>query len=219
MSDRLTKSEWLRHGLRMLASEGSGALKVGRMSEKLSVSRGSFYWHFRDIEDFRCQLLERWQEISTDQIITELDSRPGDPGRLKDLMHRAFNTQRNLDQLSGRGLPTTKTSPASLPPSMSEGSAASPDCWLKPASIASALPIAPPSFIGPFWDNPLLWTDATLPSRPARGQSSAVRLLLSRLGRARRRAREGLRRRLRERRRVLRQRQSGPDGLHMTAAG
>ena len=98
MSDRLTKSEWLRHGLRTLASEGSGALKVGPMSEKLNVSRGSFYWHFRDIEDFRCQLLERWQEISTDQIITELDSRPGDPGRLKDLMHRAFNTQRNLDQ-------------------------------------------------------------------------------------------------------------------------
>jgi AcrR family transcriptional regulator len=98
MSDRLTKSEWLRQGLRTLASDGPGALKVGRMSEKLSVSRGSFYWHFRDIEDFRSQLLQRWQEISTDQVITELDSRPGDPGRLKKLMHRAFSTQRNLDQ-------------------------------------------------------------------------------------------------------------------------
>ena len=45
MSDRLTKSEWLRHGLRTLASEGPVALKVGPMSEKLNVSRGSFYWH------------------------------------------------------------------------------------------------------------------------------------------------------------------------------
>lgn len=98
MSDRLTKSEWLQHGLRTLASEGPGALKVGPMSEKLNVSRGSFYWHFRDIEDFRSQLLQRWQEVSTDQIIDELDSRPGDPGRLRNLMHRAFSTQRNLDR-------------------------------------------------------------------------------------------------------------------------
>ena len=98
VSDRLTKSEWLRHGLRTLASDGPGALKVGSMSEKLNVSRGSFYWHFRDIEDFRSQLLQSWQEISTDQIITELDNRPDDPSRLRDLMHRAFSRQRNLDQ-------------------------------------------------------------------------------------------------------------------------
>jgi len=98
VSDRLTKSEWLRHGLRTLASDGPRALKVGSMSEKLNVSRGSFYWHFRDIEDFRSQLLQSWQEISTDQIITELDNRPDDPSRLRDLMHRAFSRQRNLDQ-------------------------------------------------------------------------------------------------------------------------
>jgi AcrR family transcriptional regulator len=98
VSDRLTKSEWLRHGLRTLASEGPGALKVGPMSEKLNVSRGSFYWHFRGIEDFRSQLLQNWQEVSTDQVINELDSRPRDPGRLRDLMHRAFSTQRKLDR-------------------------------------------------------------------------------------------------------------------------
>jgi AcrR family transcriptional regulator len=98
VSDRLSKSEWLRHGLRTLASEGPGALKVGPMSEKLNVSRGSFYWHFRDLGDFRSQLLQSWQEISTDQIIDELDSRPGDPGRLRNLMRRAFSTQRNLDR-------------------------------------------------------------------------------------------------------------------------
>jgi AcrR family transcriptional regulator len=98
VSDRLTKSEWLRHGLRTLALKGLGALKVGPMAAKLNVSRGSFYWHFRDIEDFRSQLLQSWQEISTDQIIDELDKRPGDPGRLRDLMHRAFSRQRNLDR-------------------------------------------------------------------------------------------------------------------------
>ena len=98
MSDRLTKPEWLKHGLSMLAREGPGALKVGPLSEKLHVSRGSFYWHFRNIEDFRSQLLQRWQEISTDQVIDELDARPDDPDRLKALLRSAFGGQRKLDR-------------------------------------------------------------------------------------------------------------------------
>ena len=48
MTDRLAKSDWIEHGLRTLANEGANALKVGPMAAKLEVSRGSFYWHFRD---------------------------------------------------------------------------------------------------------------------------------------------------------------------------
>jgi AcrR family transcriptional regulator len=98
MTDRLTKSDWLRHGLRTLASEGPNALKVGPMSIGLKVSRGSFYWHFRDIADFRSQLLQSWQEISTDQVIQDLDAREGEPGRLKSLLQRALSGPRALDR-------------------------------------------------------------------------------------------------------------------------
>jgi len=82
----------------MLAREGQGALKVGPMSAQLGVSRGSFYWHFRNIGEFRSLLLREWQEISTDQIIDELDARLDDPNRLKDLVQRAFGGQRKLDR-------------------------------------------------------------------------------------------------------------------------
>ena len=69
------------------------------MSARLNVSRGSFYWHFRDIQDFRSQLLQRWQEISTDHVIDELDARPSDPERLRHLqVERAFSGQRKMDQ-------------------------------------------------------------------------------------------------------------------------
>ena len=98
MSDRLTKSEWLKHGVRTLADDGPNALKVGPMATKLNVSRGSFYWHFRDIEDFRSQLLQSWQETSTDNVIEALDAREGDPERLKQLLRRAFSGQRRLDR-------------------------------------------------------------------------------------------------------------------------
>jgi len=98
MNDRLSKSDWITHGLRTLADEGPGALKAGPMSIKLKVSRGSFYWHFRDIADFRAQLLQSWREISTDQVIADLDARQGDPGRLKHLMRRALRGTRTLDR-------------------------------------------------------------------------------------------------------------------------
>jgi AcrR family transcriptional regulator len=98
MNDRLTKSDWIKHGLQTLAREGANALKVGPMSTALKVSRGSFYWHFRDIADFRSQLLRSWQERSTDQVIQELEAEKAEPGRLKHLMTRAFNVKRDLDR-------------------------------------------------------------------------------------------------------------------------
>jgi AcrR family transcriptional regulator len=98
MDHRLTKSDWIGHGLRTLASEGSNALKVGPMAAKLEVSRGSFYWHFRDIAEFRSQVLRSWQERMTDQVIKELESAKAEPDRLKHLMKRAFVEQPRLDR-------------------------------------------------------------------------------------------------------------------------
>ncbi len=98
MTDRLTKTDWIRQGLRTLATDGANALKVGPMSTALKVSRGSFYWHFRDIADFRSQLLRSWQERSTDQVIRELEAQNAEPGRLKHLLKLALATKRGLDR-------------------------------------------------------------------------------------------------------------------------
>jgi AcrR family transcriptional regulator len=97
MNDRLTKSDWITHGLRTLASDGPNAVRVEPMSKKLNVSRGSFYWHFRDLKDFQSQLLRSWQERSTDQVIRDLDRRGASSDRLKYLMEQAFKRRRNLD--------------------------------------------------------------------------------------------------------------------------
>jgi AcrR family transcriptional regulator len=97
MHDRLTKSDWIRHGLRTLAKDGPNALKVGPMSTKLKVSRGSFYWHFRDIADFRSQILLSWQERMTDQVIQEV-AEQAEPDSLKHLIRRAFVVKRGLDR-------------------------------------------------------------------------------------------------------------------------
>jgi AcrR family transcriptional regulator len=72
--DRLTREQWIAHGLRTLARQGEAALKTGMLAEGLQVSRGSFYWHFESIADFRNQLLATWQERAKDGVIREIDS-------------------------------------------------------------------------------------------------------------------------------------------------
>jgi AcrR family transcriptional regulator len=96
--DRLTRSAWLDHGLRILARQGADALKVGALATGLNVSRGSFYWHFKDISEFRLQLLQRWQERTTDQVIEGIDASVAGAARLTHLMKLAFNEDRSLDR-------------------------------------------------------------------------------------------------------------------------
>jgi AcrR family transcriptional regulator len=97
MTERLSKADWIAHGLRTLTSDGVAGLKVGSMATGLQVSRGSFYWHFEDIADFRSQLLKSWQERTTDQVIRELETEAG-PERLKQLLTRAFDARPTVDR-------------------------------------------------------------------------------------------------------------------------
>ncbi len=96
--DRLTRTAWLDHGLRTLSRHGANALKVGALATGLDVSRGSFYWHFNDIDHFRAQLLQIWQERATDQVIRDIDASIVGPARLTRLMKLAFYEDRSLDR-------------------------------------------------------------------------------------------------------------------------
>ena len=98
MDVRLTKQDWINAGLRILATDGASALKVGAMAAALGVSRGSFYWHFKDFADFRAQLLHNWRERTVDQVIREFEDDSGGPGRLQRLVKRAFFGKRGLDR-------------------------------------------------------------------------------------------------------------------------
>lgn len=98
MSDRLSKSDWIDHGLKTLAAEGPGGLKAGPLSAALNVSRGSFYWHFADLAAFHGEILRAWQDRTTEQAIQLLESGRAGPDRLKFLLRRAFRYGGALDR-------------------------------------------------------------------------------------------------------------------------
>jgi len=85
--DRLTKEEWLEHSLLTLAEQGFTALKADKLAKTLGVSRGSFYWHFKDLKDFHTQVLETWKAVMVDATIAELEGAELDAGgRLEQLV-------------------------------------------------------------------------------------------------------------------------------------
>ena len=67
-------------GMELLADEGVAALTIARLCGALGVTKGSFYHHFRGVEDFRTQLLTHWASERSAQVVAAADA-IGDPVR------------------------------------------------------------------------------------------------------------------------------------------
>lgn len=59
---RLSRADWLAAARAALIAEGKDAVKVERLAKTLNVTRGGFYWHFKDRDDLLDALLESWEE-------------------------------------------------------------------------------------------------------------------------------------------------------------
>lgn len=95
--NRLSRRDWTDLGLQILEAEGFAALTALSLAKRLGVSRGSFYWHFRDTRDFEAALIERWREIifaPLDKILGDIDS-PVE--RFQTLMRRTLASRRRLE--------------------------------------------------------------------------------------------------------------------------
>jgi AcrR family transcriptional regulator len=62
---RLSRQDWLDNALGILSETGQAGLSIQDLSSALGVSRGSFYWHFKDRDDFVHALLKYWYEEYT----------------------------------------------------------------------------------------------------------------------------------------------------------
>lgn len=57
--------DWIRAANARLAQEGIDAVRVEVLARDLLVSKGSFYWHFRDREDLLSSVLSQWEGEET----------------------------------------------------------------------------------------------------------------------------------------------------------
>ena len=78
----LTPEDWVRAAPQVLVDHGIDHVRVDVLAGELNVTRGSFYWHFRDREDLLRRVLQAWREVSTVQLTKRLEVARSDPREL-----------------------------------------------------------------------------------------------------------------------------------------
>jgi len=97
MVNRLGREEWLRASRLALLKGGVEAVRVEKLARDLKVTKGSFYWHFKDRAEILEALLGEWErELSG--IAARLQGTTG-----RDRILSLLAILADLAKLSGRG--------------------------------------------------------------------------------------------------------------------
>ena len=73
----LDRNAWVRSAIAILAEEGVDGLRVETLARTLKVTKGSFYWHFKDRRDLLDGVLTTWKEGRVSDIRTQTQCQPG----------------------------------------------------------------------------------------------------------------------------------------------
>jgi AcrR family transcriptional regulator len=87
----LTPETWIEAATAVLVDQGIDHVRVDVLAQQLGVTRGSFYWHFRDREDLLRRVLQAWRERATEQLTRRLETASADPReQLRDVISLPF---------------------------------------------------------------------------------------------------------------------------------
>jgi AcrR family transcriptional regulator len=86
----LTREDWIRAALAVVAEHGVAGVAVDRLAKTLGVTRGSFYWHFRDRRALIDAVLEQWEQQYTIDLVPEAEAIEDPAERLRGVFHRVY---------------------------------------------------------------------------------------------------------------------------------
>ncbi|WP_431775756.1 TetR/AcrR family transcriptional regulator [Streptomyces cucumeris] len=86
---RLSARDWADAALTAIGEGGLAAVAVEPLAARMGATKGSFYWHFPHRDALIEAALARWEEISTEAIIAELEGEPDPERRLRRLFAEA----------------------------------------------------------------------------------------------------------------------------------
>jgi AcrR family transcriptional regulator len=73
----LDRDAWIKGGVSILAEHGADGLRVETLAKQLGVTKGSFYWHFKDRRDLLDAILNMWKTGRIDDIRKQTLALPG----------------------------------------------------------------------------------------------------------------------------------------------
>lgn len=88
-----TRESWITAAFETLITEGISQVRVERLAKKIGVTKGSFYWHFKDRTDLLDGLLDYWASEMTQTVLDYAQMFHGDP------VERIYST---LEEIIGK---------------------------------------------------------------------------------------------------------------------
>jgi AcrR family transcriptional regulator len=99
----LSRDEWLERALDVVSRGGGAKLRIDNLVKKIGVTKGSFYWHFKNRDDFVRSLINYWHERYTLTVSDYLDDYEGSAKeKLRKLMEMVFVEQLTRHDLAIR---------------------------------------------------------------------------------------------------------------------
>lgn len=97
---QLDRQDWIEAATDVLAKEGISGLRIEVLAKTCGVTKGSFYWHFKDRQDLLDAVLEQWR----DGRIRDIEKTTSyAPGKEQEQLHYAievYGASRNRKGMS-----------------------------------------------------------------------------------------------------------------------
>ncbi|NJD36671.1 MAG: TetR/AcrR family transcriptional regulator [Betaproteobacteria bacterium] len=96
----LDREAWIKGAIAILAEHGAERLRVEILAKRLGVTKGSFYWHFKDRRDLLDAVLTFWKDGRIRDIRKQTQAEPG--GEVAALLHtiEVYASARNRKGIS-----------------------------------------------------------------------------------------------------------------------
>lgn len=90
----LTPANWVNAALDALYAVGERGIKIDSLAQRLGVTKGSFYWHFKDLKELKAAALKGWKSAQL-AILDRLraEEHPAAEDRIRALV--AFTTSKD----------------------------------------------------------------------------------------------------------------------------
>lgn len=82
---RKTPQDWIDAGLKALRKDGPTGLQAETLARVMGTTKGSFYWHFKDVPAFQNEVLTQWQAASLARFHKQISRDEEDLARLRAL--------------------------------------------------------------------------------------------------------------------------------------
>ncbi len=95
---KIDKNDWFTGGFKILESEGFARMTIDNLCERLQVTKGSFYHHFKNMDGYVAALMDYWLEENTFSIIRKADASKGAKSKKKMVDKLALDRSLKLEQ-------------------------------------------------------------------------------------------------------------------------